>query len=82
LVVAQLPFAFEALQSDVTISLGTAHSRYRGHDLNALVAAADAAMYEAKRAGRNCTRTAAAASTTASSTAPLAARQRSDTQPA
>jgi diguanylate cyclase (GGDEF)-like protein len=68
LAVAQLPFVFEAQQLDVTISLGIAHSQHLGHDLPALIAAADAAMYEAKRAGRNCVRAAAVPGTTTATT--------------
>jgi diguanylate cyclase (GGDEF)-like protein len=65
LAVAQQPFAFEALRLDVTVSLGIAHSQDLGHDLDALIAAADTAMYEAKRAGRNCAKPAAAPANTA-----------------
>jgi diguanylate cyclase (GGDEF)-like protein len=58
LAVAQSVFEINGLRLSVTISLGLAHSQTTGHDLNALVVASDAALYEAKRAGRNCTRVA------------------------
>jgi diguanylate cyclase (GGDEF)-like protein len=56
--VAQSAFEINGLRVGLTVSLGLAHSQWVGHDLHALVAAADAALYEAKRAGRNCTRVA------------------------
>jgi diguanylate cyclase (GGDEF)-like protein len=56
LAVAQSAFEIDDLHVGLTVSLGLAHSQLAGHDLDALVAAADAALYEAKRAGRNCTR--------------------------
>jgi diguanylate cyclase (GGDEF)-like protein len=58
LAVAQSAFEIESLRLDLTVSLGLADSQLVGHDLHALVAAADAALYEAKREGRNCTRVA------------------------
>lgn len=39
-----------------TVSVGVAGSAAHGYDLEALLAAADAALYEAKRAGRNAVR--------------------------
>jgi diguanylate cyclase (GGDEF)-like protein len=56
--VAQSAFEISGLRLGLTISLGLAHSEFAGHDLDALVRASDAALYEAKRAGRNCTRVA------------------------
>jgi diguanylate cyclase (GGDEF)-like protein len=56
LAVAQRPFVLDDLPLNVTVSLGVAHSNQLGHELTGLIAAADAALYEAKRAGRNCTR--------------------------
>jgi diguanylate cyclase (GGDEF)-like protein len=66
LAVAQSAFEIDAhtqtlslnLKLNLTISLGLAHSQTTGYDLAALVSAADGALYEAKRAGRNCTRVA------------------------
>jgi diguanylate cyclase (GGDEF)-like protein len=40
----------------VTISIGVASVPAGGHDIDALIALADAALYAAKHAGRNCTR--------------------------
>ena len=44
----------------VTVSAGLATAPLDGHDPTQLLAAADAALYRAKRAGRNCVRTARA----------------------
>jgi diguanylate cyclase (GGDEF)-like protein len=38
---------------NVSVSAGLAHSPTNAHDLGSLYRAADAALYEAKRAGRN-----------------------------
>jgi len=40
----------------VTVSLGVATMKHETPDINALIKAADAALYEAKAAGRNCIR--------------------------
>jgi diguanylate cyclase (GGDEF)-like protein len=61
LAVAQSAFEINGLSLSLTVSVGLAHSQLAGHDLLTLVGAADAALYEAKRAGRNCTRVAAVA---------------------
>jgi PleD family two-component response regulator len=45
----------------VGVSLGLAHTRAHGRDLTDLLAAADAALYEAKAAGRGRLKVAAAA---------------------
>jgi diguanylate cyclase (GGDEF)-like protein len=58
LAVAQSAFEINGLHVGLTVSVGLAHSQLAGHDLHDLVAAADAALYEAKRAGRDCTRVA------------------------
>jgi diguanylate cyclase (GGDEF)-like protein len=50
--VAQKPFEFLGQQIPVTISVGAAVDRGKA-ETQALIAAADAAMYEAKRSGRN-----------------------------
>jgi len=42
--------------SGVTVSIGVAAVSAGGQDIDALIAQADAALYSAKRAGRNCTR--------------------------
>ncbi len=54
--VAQSPFEIDGLKLNATVSLGLAHSKLTGYELISMVAAADAALYEAKGAGRNCTR--------------------------
>ncbi len=57
--VAGAAFAFEGRTIPVTVSLGVAVLR-PGETPESLVARADAALYEAKRAGRDCVRTDAA----------------------
>lgn len=54
--VASEPFRTEAGELPVTISAGTATARQGETDLDALFARCDAALYEAKQAGRNCVR--------------------------
>ena len=56
--VAQRAFEIGALKLNATVSLGLVHSDDAGYELTALVAAADVALYQAKGAGRNCTRVA------------------------
>jgi diguanylate cyclase (GGDEF)-like protein len=68
LAVAQSAFEIGGLSLSLTVSVGLAHSQVTGHDLATLVAAADVALYEAKRAGRNCTRVAIAARSAAPTT--------------
>jgi diguanylate cyclase (GGDEF)-like protein len=58
LAVAQTEFEIGGVRLGLTVSVGLAHSQRVGHDLAALIAAADAALYDAKSAGRNCTRVA------------------------
>jgi two-component system, cell cycle response regulator len=50
--VSQKPFEFGGHQIPVTISVGAAVDHGRS-EAQALIAASDAAMYEAKRSGRN-----------------------------
>ena len=57
--VEQRRFAHEGAAIQLTVSAGVAAFDADGNDLNALIAAADAALYQAKREGRN--RVAAAA---------------------
>jgi diguanylate cyclase (GGDEF)-like protein len=45
---------------DVTVSVGAAIADARSHDVEALLVAADRALYAAKRSGRNCVRLASA----------------------
>ena len=52
-VIAELPFAFEGQLLRVTVSIGVA-TLGAGEDLSALMRRADAALYEAKHAGRDC----------------------------
>ena len=58
--VAGAAFTFEGRAIPVTVSLGVAMLR-GGETADSLVARADTALYEAKRAGRDCVRTDAAA---------------------
>jgi diguanylate cyclase (GGDEF)-like protein len=73
LAVAQSAFEINGLRVNLTVSVGLAHSQLAGHDLHDLVAAADAALYEAKGAGRNCTRVAGACRNTAASASAMSA---------
>lgn len=73
LAVAQSAFEINGLRVNLTVSVGLAHSQLAGHDLHALVAAADAALYEAKGAGRNCTRVTGASPNTAASASAMSA---------
>jgi diguanylate cyclase (GGDEF)-like protein len=59
-VVAGCPFATTAGELDVTISVGVACHPEHGTSIPALVAAADAALYAAKAAGKNQVRSAPA----------------------
>lgn len=51
--VAVQPFAMHDQEFKVTVSVGTANTLHHGYDLDALIVAADRAMTEAKRSGRN-----------------------------
>jgi diguanylate cyclase (GGDEF)-like protein len=51
--VAEVPFEFESQTVDVTISLGVAAYPESGTSARELIAAADDALYQAKRAGKN-----------------------------
>jgi diguanylate cyclase len=51
--VASLSFEFDGLVASVTISLGIAMTPVNGHDAEALIHAADQAMYRAKHEGKN-----------------------------
>jgi diguanylate cyclase (GGDEF)-like protein len=42
------------MHSNITASFGVAAARHSGYDLRTLLAHADAALYQAKREGRNC----------------------------
>ncbi len=42
------------MHTNVTASFGVASTKFSGYDLRLLLAHADSALYEAKRAGRNC----------------------------
>jgi diguanylate cyclase (GGDEF)-like protein len=57
--------------SGLTVSIGGAVAASRGSDLAALLQAADTALYEAKRAGRNTVRITVAYSATPSTTLPV-----------
>ncbi|MBT0570392.1 GGDEF domain-containing protein [Curvibacter sp. CHRR-16] len=50
---ASLPVTVEGKPLRITVSVGCANSQHYGYDLDALIAAADSAMYEAKNSGRN-----------------------------
>ncbi len=52
--VSELRFTFEGKVVGVTASFGVARDRNRRHDLSKLMGWADAAMYRAKKRGRNC----------------------------
>lgn len=52
--VASLAFEFDGRSTHVTISLGIAMTPVNGHDSEALIHAADQAMYQAKNEGKNC----------------------------
>lgn len=54
----QTPIRLGARDINVTASFGAAQTSTTGFDLGALMGAADAQLYEAKKAGRNCTRSA------------------------
>jgi len=50
------PIAVDGLSFDLHVSVGAALSGVRPTTVDALVGAADEALYEAKRAGRDCVR--------------------------
>jgi len=54
------PYALPAALPGVTVSIGVATVLAGGQGIDALIAQADAALYAAKHAGRNCTRSAQA----------------------
>jgi diguanylate cyclase (GGDEF)-like protein len=58
LAVAETPFEFDGHKLAVTVSLGVAAYPDTGQSVRELVTAADAALYEAKRGGRNQVRVA------------------------
>jgi two-component system cell cycle response regulator len=51
----QVPSGMEKPLPQVTVSLGIAVFPEHGHSLDEVLQASDKAMYESKRAGRNCT---------------------------
>ena len=54
--IAKLSFEFDGRRFGLTISVGIALYPQHGHSAVELVSRADAAMYQAKRAGKNCWR--------------------------
>lgn len=54
--IAQIPFRFEGQNLRLTTSLGIAHYPLHGENAEELVSHADAAMYQAKEAGKNAWR--------------------------
>lgn len=59
LAIAATPIIIGSQPINVTASFGATQTSTTGYSLDVLMAAADAHLYEAKKAGRNCTRTGA-----------------------
>jgi diguanylate cyclase (GGDEF)-like protein len=56
MVALRQPFAYDGTPLDVSVSLGVSLFPQNGDSAEALTVEADAAMYEAKQAGKNCYR--------------------------